>query len=114
MFPAYEPDSVLISNGLAAMGFALPAAIAAKLVHPDRGVVAVSGGGGFLMNAHELETAVGLGTAVVNIVWEDSGFGSIKWKQERWRQPRTGWACGAPGLNLSVVGVFEVRLFVSA
>jgi acetolactate synthase I/II/III large subunit len=83
MFPAYEPDSVLISNGLAAMGFALPAAIAAKLVHPDRGVVAVSGDGGFLMNAQELETSVRLGTAVVNVVWEDGGYGSITWKQER-------------------------------
>jgi acetolactate synthase-1/2/3 large subunit len=83
MFPAYEPDTVLISNGLAAMGFALPAAIAAKMVHPDRRVVAVSGDGGFMMNAQELETAVRLGAAVVNVVWEDGGFGSITWKQDR-------------------------------
>jgi acetolactate synthase I/II/III large subunit len=83
MYPAYEPDTVLISNGLAAMGFALPAAIAAKMVHPDRNVVAVSGDGGFLMNAQELETAVRLGAVVVNVVWEDGGFGSITWKQER-------------------------------
>jgi acetolactate synthase-1/2/3 large subunit len=64
------------------MGFALPAAIATKLVHPDRNVVAVSGDGGFMMNAQELETAVRLGTAVVNVVWQDDGFGSIAWKQE--------------------------------
>ena len=83
MFPAFEPDTVLIANGLAGMGFALPSAIAAKLVHPDRGVVAVSGDGGFMMNAQELETAVRLGTAVVNVIWEDGGFGSITWKQER-------------------------------
>ena len=83
MYPAYEPDTVLISNGLAAMGFALPAAIAAKMVHPERGVVAVSGDGGFLMNAQELETAVRLRAAVVNVVWEDGGFGSITWKQDR-------------------------------
>ncbi|HEX6230867.1 MAG TPA: acetolactate synthase large subunit [Actinomycetota bacterium] len=83
MFPAFEPGTVLISNGLAGMGFALPAAIAAKLVHPDRKVVAVSGDGGFMMNAQELETAVRLGTAVVNVVWEDGGFGSITWKQEQ-------------------------------
>src|SRR3954463_15738280 len=50
MFPAYEPNTVLIANGLAGMGFAVPAAIAAKLVHPDRKVVAVNGDGGFLMN----------------------------------------------------------------
>jgi acetolactate synthase I/II/III large subunit len=83
MYPAYEPDTVLIANGLAGMGFALPSAIATKLVHPDRGVVAVSGDGGFMMNAQELETAVRLGTAVVNVVWEDGGFGSITWKQDR-------------------------------
>ena len=83
MFPAFEPDTVLIANGLAGMGFALPSAIAAKLVHPDRAVVAVSGDGGFMMNAQELETAVRLGTAVVNVIWEDGGFGSITWKQER-------------------------------
>ena len=83
MFPAFEPDTVLIANGLAGMGFALPSAIAAKLVHPDRGIVAVSGDGGFMMNAQELETAVRLGTALVNVIWEDGGFGSITWKQER-------------------------------
>jgi acetolactate synthase-1/2/3 large subunit len=83
MFPAYQPSTVLISNGLAGMGFALPAAIAAKLVHPDRNVVAVSGDGGFMMNAQELETAVRLETAVVNVIWEDGRFGSIAWKQQR-------------------------------
>ncbi len=81
MFPAYEPNTVLIANGLAGMGFAVPAAIAAKLVHPDRKVVAVSGDGGFLMNCQELETAVRLGTPFVNIIWEDRQFGSIAWKQ---------------------------------
>ena len=58
MFPAHEPGTVLIANGLAGMGFALPTAIGAKLVRPDRNVVAVSGDGGFLMNCQELETAV--------------------------------------------------------
>ena len=51
MFPAYEPNTVLIANGLAGMGFAVPAAVGAKLVHPDRNVVTVNGDGGFLMNA---------------------------------------------------------------
>ncbi|HEX6488778.1 MAG TPA: acetolactate synthase large subunit [Candidatus Dormibacteraeota bacterium] len=83
LFPAHEPNSVLIANGLAGMGFALPAAIAAKLVHPDRRVVAVSGDGGFLMNSQELETAVRLKTAVVNLVWENGQYGSIVWKQDR-------------------------------
>ena len=57
MFPAHEPGTVLIANGLAGMGFALPTGIAAKLVQPDRSVVTVSGDGGFLMNCQELETA---------------------------------------------------------
>jgi acetolactate synthase-1/2/3 large subunit len=83
MFPAQEPGTVLIANGLAGMGFALPTAIAAKLVHPERNVVAVSGDGGFLMNCQELETAVRLRTHVVNVVWENGEFGSIAWKQDK-------------------------------
>ncbi|MFL5822003.1 MAG: acetolactate synthase large subunit [Solirubrobacteraceae bacterium] len=83
MFPAQEPNTVLIANGLAGMGFALPTAIAAKLVHPERKVVAVSGDGGFLMNCQELETAVRLRTAIVNVIWENGEFGSIAWKQDK-------------------------------
>ena len=83
MFPAHEPGTVLIANGLAGMGFALPTAIGAKLVYPDRKVVAVSGDGGFLMNAQELETAARLGTSVVNVIWENARFGSIVWKQDK-------------------------------
>jgi acetolactate synthase I/II/III large subunit len=83
MFPAHEPGTVLIANGLAGMGFALPTAIAAKLVHPERRVVTVSGDGGFLMNCQELETAVRLRTPVVNLVWENGQFGSIAWKQDQ-------------------------------
>jgi acetolactate synthase-1/2/3 large subunit len=83
MFPAHEPDTVFIANGLAGMGIALPTAIAAKLVHGDRNVVTVNGDGGFLMNVQELETAVRLGTAVVNVIWENRQYGSITWKQDK-------------------------------
>jgi acetolactate synthase-1/2/3 large subunit len=83
MFPAHEPNTVLIANGLAGMGFALPAAIAAKIVHPGRNVVTVNGDGGFLMNCQELETAVRLKTPIVNVVWENSQYGSIVWKQDK-------------------------------
>jgi acetolactate synthase I/II/III large subunit len=83
MFPAHEPDTVFIANGLAGMGIALPTAIAAKLVHPERNVVTVNGDGGFLMNVQELETAVRLRTAIVNVIWENSQFGSIVWKQDK-------------------------------
>jgi acetolactate synthase I/II/III large subunit len=83
MFPAYEPNTVLIANGLAGMGFAVPAAVAAKLVHPERKVVTVNGDGGFLMNCQELETAVRIGTPFVNVIWENSQYGSIVWKQDK-------------------------------
>ncbi|MGK7906743.1 MAG: acetolactate synthase large subunit [Synechococcus sp.] len=82
MFPAYHPNTVLISNGFAAMGFALPSAIAAKLVHPDRAVVAVCGDGGFMMNVQELETAVRLQLAIVILIFNDNGYGLIRWKQQ--------------------------------
>jgi acetolactate synthase-1/2/3 large subunit len=81
LFQAYEPNTVIISNGFAAMGIALPGAIAAKLVHPDRKVVALCGDGGFLMNSQELETAKRLATAVTVVVWRDDGYGLIDWKQ---------------------------------
>jgi acetolactate synthase-1/2/3 large subunit len=83
MFPAHKPGTVLIANGLAGMGFALPTAIGAKLVYPHRNVVTVSGDGGFLMNCQELETAVRLKTPVVNVIWENGEFGSIAWKQDK-------------------------------
>jgi acetolactate synthase-1/2/3 large subunit len=83
MFPAHEPGTVLIANGLAGMGFALPTAIGAKLVHPGRNVVTVNGDGGFLMNCQELETAKRLRTPIVNIIWENGQYGSIVWKQDK-------------------------------
>ena len=83
MFPAHEPNTVMIANGLAGMGFAIPCAVAAKLVHPQRKVVTVNGDGGALMNFQELETAMRLGTPFVNVVWENQQFGSIVWKQDK-------------------------------
>jgi acetolactate synthase-1/2/3 large subunit len=84
MFPAREPNTVLISNGFAAMGFALPAAVAARLVlAPRHRVVAVMGDGGFLMNVQELETAHRLGLGFAVLVWSDSAYGVIEWHQKR-------------------------------
>ncbi len=103
MFPAYEPNTVLIANGLAGMGFALPCAIAAKLVHPERNVVTVAGDGGFLMNCQELETAVRLGTPVVNVVWENCQYGSIVWKQDK----RFGHHFGVDFTNPDFVALAE-------
>jgi len=83
IFPASVPNTVIISNGFAAMGIALPGAIAAKLVNPNRRVLAVCGDGGFLMTGAELETARRLGLAVVVLIFNDDGYGLIKWKQQR-------------------------------
>lgn len=80
-YHCHEPNTCLISNGFAAMGIALPGAIAAKLVHPQRQVVAVMGDGGFMMNSQELETAVRLGLAFVTLIFNDGGYGLIEWKQ---------------------------------
>jgi acetolactate synthase-1/2/3 large subunit len=81
MFRCEYPNTCIISNGFASMGIALPGAIAAKLAYPERNVVAVTGDAGFMMNVQELETAVRMKTPIVVLVWNDSGYGLIKWKQ---------------------------------
>src|SRR3954454_19024212 len=81
LYQAYEPNTVIISNGFAAMGISVPGAVAAKLVHPDRKVVALCGDGGFLMNSQELETAKRIGANITVVVWRDDGYGLIDWKQ---------------------------------
>jgi acetolactate synthase-1/2/3 large subunit len=81
MYQAYEPNTVIISNGFAAMGISVPGAVAAKLVFPERRVVALCGDGGFLMNSQELETAKRIGTNIVVVIWRDDGYGLIDWKQ---------------------------------
>ncbi|HSP43454.1 MAG TPA: thiamine pyrophosphate-dependent enzyme, partial [Luteolibacter sp.] len=80
-YPAREPNTVLLDNALASMGAGLPSAMAAKLVHPQRRVMAVCGDGGFMMNSQELETAVRLGLDLVVLVLNDSAYGMIRWKQ---------------------------------
>ncbi len=81
MFRCEHPNTCIISNGFAAMGIAVPGAIAAKLARPERKVVAVTGDAGFLMNAQEIETAVRLKLPLVILIWNDDGYGLIKWKQ---------------------------------
>jgi acetolactate synthase-1/2/3 large subunit len=78
LFEAERPNTCIISNGFAAMGIAVPGAIAAKLALPERRVVAVSGDGGFLMNSQELETAVRLGTVITVLVLRDGKYGVIQ------------------------------------
>ena len=80
-YPTYEPNSCIISNGFCSMAIALPGAIGAALVHPERNVVGLCGDGGFLMNVQELATAAQYKIPIVMLVWEDSSYGLIEWKQ---------------------------------
>jgi acetolactate synthase-1/2/3 large subunit len=82
LYKTYKPNTFLLDNALASMGAGLPAAIAAKMLHPERRVLAVVGDGGFMMNAQELETALRLNVPVVVLILNDNAFGFIKWKQE--------------------------------
>ncbi len=82
-FHCIRPNTCLISNGFAAMGIAIPGAIAAKLIHPDRHVIAATGDGGFMMNMQELETALRLNTPFVTLIFNDGGYGLIEWKQQQ-------------------------------
>lgn len=82
LYPCYQPETCLISNGLATMAFSLPGALGAKLAYPERKVLAVMGDGSFLMNSQELETAMREKVHFVVLVWVDEHYGLIKWKQE--------------------------------
>ncbi|GAB3054331.1 acetolactate synthase large subunit [Virgibacillus ainsalahensis] len=81
LFHSYEPNTCLISNGLASMGVAVPSAIAAKLAHPKCNVVAVCGDGSFQMTGAELETAMRLNLPIIVLMWRDDGYGLIEWHQ---------------------------------
>ena len=81
-YNCYKPNTCIISNGFATMGLAVPGAIAAKLVHPDRKVLAITGDAGFMMNCQEFETAHRLGTNFVTLIFNDRSYGLIKWKQD--------------------------------
>ncbi len=82
MYPTYEPNTLLVSNGLSSMGFAVPGAVAAKLARPDRRVLAATGDGAFLMNSQELETAVRENIPITVLIWDDSAYGLIEWKMD--------------------------------
>lgn len=81
-FPAFNAKTLLLDNALATMGAGLPSAIAAKIIYPDRKVLAICGDGGFMMNSQELETAVRLKLDLVVLIICDNAYGMIKWKQE--------------------------------
>ncbi|MGA3296378.1 MAG: acetolactate synthase large subunit [Candidatus Bathyarchaeia archaeon] len=82
LYPTYQPNTCLVSNGLSTMAFALPGSIGAKLACPNRKVLAVCGDAGFLMNAQELETALREHVHFVVLIWVDESYGLIKWKMD--------------------------------
>ena len=82
LYPTYERNTCLVSNGLSTMGFALPGALGVKLARPESKVLAVVGDGAFLMNSQEIETAVRERIPLVVLIWEDGGYGLIEWKMD--------------------------------
>ncbi len=82
LYPTYQRNTCLISNGLSTMGFSLPGALGVKLAEPESKVLAVVGDGAFLMNSQEIETAVRERIPLVVLIWEDGGYGLIEWKMD--------------------------------
>jgi acetolactate synthase-1/2/3 large subunit len=85
----HEPRTVLMTNGLSAMGFGIPAAIGAKLAHPDRPVIALIGDGGFAMAATEIRLAAALGLGMAFVVFADGSLNRIELKQMALHYPST-------------------------
>jgi acetolactate synthase-1/2/3 large subunit len=95
-YKAHEPNTVLLDNALATMGAGLPAAIAAKIINPDKKIIAICGDGGFMMNSQELETAIRLNLNLIVIILTDNAYGMIKWKQAGLELPEFGLDFGNP------------------
>ncbi len=118
MFPAtaywhaLEPGELLISNGLATMGFALPAAIAAQLVHPHRRVICFTGDGGLMMVAAELETVARLGLSIVIVVFNDEALSLIAIKQEQKGFEGVSMRYAGPDLR-ALARAFGLRAFTA-
>jgi acetolactate synthase-1/2/3 large subunit len=82
LYPTYEPNTCLISNGLSTMAWTVPGAIGAKIARPDCRVLVATGDGAFLMNSQEIETALRIGLAFVILIWVDDAYGLISWKMD--------------------------------
>ena len=80
---SFRARQIMISNGQQTMGVALPWAIGAWLVDPQRKVVSVSGDGGFLQSSMELETAVRLKANILHIVWVDNAYNMVAMQEEK-------------------------------
>ncbi|KJH75561.1 acetolactate synthase large subunit [Pseudomonas sp. ES3-33] len=99
-YKAHMSNTVLLDNALATMGAGLPSAMAARLVYPDKPIVAVCGDGGFMMNSQELETAVRMKMNLVVVILRDDGYGMIRWKQAQMGFENFGLDYGNPDFVL--------------
>ncbi|MBT7890368.1 MAG: acetolactate synthase large subunit, partial [Deltaproteobacteria bacterium] len=99
-YQCHEPNTCLIPNGFCSMGFALPGAIAAQMVFPERNILAICGDAGFLMNVQEMETAARLKSNIVVMIWEDKSYGLIAWKQDNQFGHHTDLSFGNPDWSL--------------
>ena len=122
-FPVYAPRTFLYPTGSAVLGYAVPAAIGAKLARPERAVVAVAGDGGFMFSVAELATAVKYRLPIVFLVVNDDRYGAIKYLQQRMFEGRWGEtelanpdfpalarAFGARGERLATVGALPAAI----
>ena len=96
LYPTYEPNTCLISNGLSTMAWTVPVAIAAKIARPDARVLVATGDGAFMMNSQEIETALREGVPFTVLVWVDDEYGLIKWKMELELGHSSGMRFGNP------------------
>jgi len=121
-YPVLGPRTFLYPVGSATLGYAVPAAIGAKIANPDRPVVAVVGDGGFMFSVNELATAVKYRLPIPFVVMNDDRYGAIKWLQEeifqRWGEadlanpdfPALARAFGARGERLASVDALPAAL----
>ncbi len=96
MYKTYRENTVLLDNALATMGAGLASAMAAKMVSPERRVLAICGDGGFMMNSQDLETSVRLGLDLVVLILRDDAYGFIRWKQAGMNFADYGMSFGNP------------------
>jgi acetolactate synthase-1/2/3 large subunit len=82
LYPTYEQNTCLISNGLSTMAWTVPGAIAAKIARPAARVLVATGDGAFMMNSQEIETALRIGVPFVVLIWVDDAYGLISWKMD--------------------------------
>jgi acetolactate synthase-1/2/3 large subunit len=77
-FPVYEPRTFITSGYQGTLGSGFPTALGAKVAHPDRPVVAITGDGGFMFGVQELATAVQFRIGVVTLVFNNNAYGNVR------------------------------------